>query len=376
MASESKGIKAIFEQFGITVMFLAEMLMVSRPTIYRYFDWFDKDLLDKLPKHVLDLFTLALSPDGTQQAIYDRLSFIHSDLLSKRKIDTKVFTKSFDYPVDPYHTGLEDFTLITPGNVLRDGSVVKDESDSVSSNANYTITAVTTLRRKIDECLKSYISDSFSDDHFYYSFPDHAYVANFRPAKVIDSRSTRYFYLYNYLDMIHDLLSDQLVTKCDVKFVAQLNSQVDKAMAYLTYLSNNADPYDDASFNDVVKELNRPTFDITLNKKWFVCVYVIVLVDEYPDEGTSAPFITMVEAVGFDDAWVVADEDYKKEVKGFAVYDKKIFGPFDTRDDCRKVCDYLSMDWTSMYPTTAPVDEVKGWLDAQTKKRNLNWGGE
>ncbi|AMK13464.1 hypothetical protein AUP07_0408 [methanogenic archaeon mixed culture ISO4-G1] len=375
-AEASRKIKTVFETIGITVMFLAEMLLVSRPTIYRYFDWFDSNLREKIPEHVLGLFDLAMSDKGTKQTVLNHLDYLHKDLLNKRKV---VITKSgglVNEPVDPYHSGLENFVPKVPGMYLSDGSVVSDSTDKVDPNARNTISTVLSLRRKIDDAMKSYISDSFSDDYFYYSFPDHAYVTSFYPPQFAKGRSTDYFFLYNYLDMIRDLLTDELVTKCDVKFVAELSTQIDKAMSYLEYLSNNADPYDDDAYNKVVKELNRPTFDITLNKRWFVCVYVVVLVDEYPDESTSGPYMNMVEAVGIDDAWAVSQEQYSKDVKGFTTYDKRIFGPFKTKDECRKVYDYLNMDWDSMYSSVAPYDVVIEWLEAQTKKNNLNWGGE
>ena len=377
MAKEAPtNIKAVFEMIGITVMFLAEMLMVSRPTIYRYFEWFDNNLRDKIPEHVLGLFDLAMSDKGTKQTVLNHLDYLHKDLLIKRKVVISKSGGGINESVDPYHSGLENFFPKLPGMYLNDGSLVSDYTDKVSLDSKNAISAVITLRRKIDESMKSYISDTYSDDHFYYSFPDHAYVTCFRPPHFAKAKSTDYFFLFHYLNMIHDLLSDDLVTKCDVKYVAELNTQVDKAMSYLSYLSYNADPDDEKSYNKVIKELNRPTFDITRKKKWYVCVYVVVLLDEYPDESTSGPYINMVEAVGIDDAWAVSGEMYSKDVRGYITYDKRIFGPFETENECRRVHDYLTLDWDSIHTSVAPYDEVIEWLEAQTEKSNLRWGGE
>jgi hypothetical protein len=98
------------------------------------------------------------------------------------------------------------------------------------------------------------------------------------------------------------------------------------------------------------------------------------VVDDYPDESYSTVYINMVEAVNADDAWAVSKRLYRQQVaSNVTVYDRAIFGPFDDEDDCRRVYDYLSMDWDSNFSGPIEFTTARNWLGNQENKAPLRW---
>lgn len=375
-SDESINIKSIFESKGITVMFLAEMMMVSRPTIYRYFTWFDECVYKKIPIHVLDYFNYAVRPDVSKQDALNRLSDIHDMLLHRRKVASHYVQRSLLDNAVESPSNIECFTPLVPGNQRSDGSFVLDRSDDMEDIDVLDISILLKLRKKINDAIKSYISDNYESKCFCYSVPDHTYVANFRLYDGVEFRSYKILTLYHYLEIIHELLSDDLVVGNDIRVISNLRLDIDKAVACLSYLTKNCNLSDDESYQKVVDDLNRPTFDITLARKWYVSVYVAAVCDDYPDESQCMPFISMVEGVSVEDASYNAHLYFKTNAHGLSSGTTRLFGPFDDKQECSRVYDYLKLDWESSYGKLDDYTVVESWLDSQTKKPLFHWTGE
>ena len=338
---------------------------ISRPTMYRYIDWYLTENSSKIPQVVREFFDYASTPNITKNDLSEYLANVSLPQVdSSYKFNPKLFLRNTS-PLNP-ECVFENLNLLGYGKTLADGTKVEDNGSVCFIPSVVKGLSFIDARALIDANVKQYIVDNIArGGPFRYSDLDHAFVADLNPEEFADYHN-EYIDLYAYLTLVFHLLSDPKIQNCGINKICELKDKVSECLLMLQYLLDHvSDYYNSDLLDEYLKELNRPTFDVRLPKKWYIVVSVFSPNHHRSSESKDL-YLEMVEAVSSEDA---------KSVSGMSsipgvVRSTKLFGPFETSEDANKIVNYLEMDWN--LHMCSPENMHKDWQSAVSWLQELS----
>ena len=338
---------------GYPTNMLCGILGTSRSTLVRYLDVYCEGRPEAIPKKISGLADLVLKEGTSSADVEDYLGSI--PLIDIRFNDTKKLLPSCLFK----HVALYDIK----NRALTNKVILPDTSTYLSINMENVL---------LESRLKSY---EYSMEAAFTRFgalgipPLDTYRLKFP-----NERLERLYYEYFYLLYLSAFVRSSRLGSSELEGVREVLDMIDYDLECIEYIFKDIrTPDDDSEIDQLVSEVNRESFDVSLKKRW----YVVVVMASGPKGQSLDEAIFMANcyrAVSLDDAYNAARDQYAVGYEGFTSHDVSIFGPFNDVDGADEACNYLRMEWRMFKEDEKPtVDQALSWLEVQKKKKSLKW---